>query len=193
MTGRALLLALDCAGSYLATALVARGGPVVAERSRTAGRDHAALIVPELEELFAGAGVTDPRNAIGGIVVGAGPGSYTGIRVGVSTARGLAHAWSVPLSGASSLLALAGRHADPGESVVAVADARRGNVYAQKVRRSEDAAMVSYTELEAPRKLPRESLANEYPGLRVIEDVAPCAAALVGSPLPGPGVDPYYL
>jgi tRNA threonylcarbamoyladenosine biosynthesis protein TsaB len=67
---------------------------------------------------------------IGAIVVGAGPGSFTGVRIAAATAKGLVRALGVPLFAYSSLLALAASAAADDRPVCALLDARRGEVYA---------------------------------------------------------------
>ncbi|MDA0314390.1 MAG: tRNA (adenosine(37)-N6)-threonylcarbamoyltransferase complex dimerization subunit type 1 TsaB [Bacteroidetes bacterium] len=66
------------------------------------------------------------------IAVSQGPGSYTGLRIGVSTAKGIAYALDIPLIGINTLQAMAASHrVEQGEFVVAVLDARRNEVYTQ--------------------------------------------------------------
>jgi tRNA threonylcarbamoyladenosine biosynthesis protein TsaB len=72
------------------------------------------------------------------IAVGVGPGGFTGLRIGIATARALAQARDLPLVGVSSLAALAAPHEEP---VVAVIDARRGEVYAASPGRFEPVAL----------------------------------------------------
>ncbi len=120
-------LGLDCSSPYLALALYRSG--VLASLSETVGRDHARRLPAALSALFAEAGLT-PQN-LGGVGVGVGPGSYTGLRVGVAAARGIAQGLGVPLRGESTLAAMAAgvlSEAEP-RGIVAL-DARRGNVYA---------------------------------------------------------------
>ena len=120
-------LGVDCSSPYLALALY-RGG-VLASQSETVGRDHARRLPAALSALFAEAGLT-PRD-LRGVGVGVGPGSYTGLRVGVAAAKGIAQGLGVPLRGESTLAAMAAGVLSEAEPCGVVAlDARRGNVYA---------------------------------------------------------------
>lgn len=91
---------------------------------------HATRLMPMLAEVLARAG--GGWEAVDRIAVGTGPGTFTGLRIGVATARALARAREIPLVGVSSLEALAVAAAGgPGErTVVAVIDARRGEAFA---------------------------------------------------------------
>ena len=112
-----LTLAFDTA-TDTATAALLRDETVLGER-----RSRAARILVEIEALTTEAGVS--RDEIGRIVVGTGPGSYTGLRMGLVTARALALALGVPVAGVSTLEALAA--GAPGG--VPVLDARRREVF----------------------------------------------------------------
>jgi tRNA threonylcarbamoyl adenosine modification protein YeaZ len=91
---------------------------------------HATRLLSMAGELVAQAGIS--WSALQRIAVGIGPGRFTGLRVGVATARGLAQSLDVELAGVSSLraLALAASAQQPGRAVLAVIDARRGEVFA---------------------------------------------------------------
>ncbi|MFC4455806.1 tRNA (adenosine(37)-N6)-threonylcarbamoyltransferase complex dimerization subunit type 1 TsaB [Deinococcus sonorensis] len=116
-----LTLALDTATPHLSLALL--GPDVALSRVVEVGRAHAERLPQEVQALFQEAGL--PLRA-GRIVVGTGPGSYTGLRVGASYALGLGRAWTVPVLGVSSLEALG----DMQEGELAVSmDARKGQVY----------------------------------------------------------------
>jgi len=128
------VLALDTSTAALCVA-VASGGRVLADARSIVERSHSVLAVPMVKDVLASAGVM--RDQLGGIAVGLGPGSYTGVRIAVTIAKTLAWAWGVPLAGVSSLEALALGAAAPesaadGERPVWIAplmDARRGQVY----------------------------------------------------------------
>jgi len=115
-------LALDTS-SAISVALV-DGARVLGAESEYAPRSHAELLTPMVERILAKAGISG--GDITRIVVGTGPAPFTGLRVGLVTARALAFAWGVPVLGCCSLDALGAEH---GGSVTAVTDARRREVY----------------------------------------------------------------
>jgi tRNA threonylcarbamoyladenosine biosynthesis protein TsaB len=99
---------------------------------------HATRLLTMTDELLGRAGVS--WGALDRIAVGVGPGTFTGLRVGIATARGLAQSLSVELVGVSSLRALAVGAAakDPGRGVLAVIDARRGEAFAGAYRATDE-------------------------------------------------------
>jgi len=107
------------------------GATPVAERSLAMARGHAEALVPMIGETIASAGAV-PAD-ITRIAVTAGPGSFTGVRVGIAAARGLALALDVPAAGFTTLeaLAMAARMAQPGLPVLAAIAARGGQLYYQ--------------------------------------------------------------
>jgi tRNA threonylcarbamoyl adenosine modification protein YeaZ len=128
-----LILALDTAGENCAVALATTGddGPsVLAARTEAIGRGHAERLTPMIGEALAEAGLA--YGDLERIAVTTGPGSFTGTRIGVAAARGLALALGIPAVGVSVLDALI--EAAGGEArglVVAALDARRGEIYAK--------------------------------------------------------------
>ncbi len=110
----------------LGSVAVARDDRVLAEVGVGVQSRHAEKVLPALEAALALAGVK--RTAIGEVVVGAGPGSFTGVRVAGATAKGLATALDVPLVAYSTLLVVAAGVPWDGP-VCALLDARRGECY----------------------------------------------------------------
>jgi len=106
-----MLLVIDSATASCSAALLGPDGSLIEERHELVGRGHAERLLPMVAELLAG-------RAPETILVDCGPGSFTGVRVGIAAAQGLAIGWRVPLAGYSSLAAIA---AASGESEVAVA------------------------------------------------------------------------
>lgn len=113
---------------------VGRDDDVLAEIELGEQTRHASRALPALDEALRSAGVR--RSEIGAVVVGAGPGSFTGVRVAGATAKGLVSSLDVPLLAYSSLLALVAESAtgtDPDAGagpVCGLFDARRSEVYA---------------------------------------------------------------
>lgn len=107
--GTAHLLVIDTATTHARIALGAADGTLLAERSWVAGYRHGEELLARLERLLADEGVA--LDALGGIVVGTGPGAFTGLRVGLATAKALAYARGIPIVGVptgEALLAAAG-------------------------------------------------------------------------------------
>ena len=118
---------------------------------------HATRLLPMAGELLAQAGIR--WSGLERIAVGIGPGRFTGLRVGVATARGLAQSLGAELAGVSSLqaLALAASAQQPGRAILAVIDARRGEAFAAAYppfvdfARERDAGEPLQGEIELPR------------------------------------------
>lgn len=108
-----MILALDTSTAACTAALMERDGTIIAERDELIGRGHAERLAPMIDEMLDGHVPTR-------ILVGVGPGSFTGLRVGIAAAHGLAIGWSIPLTGMNSLALLAAT-APPGEGKVAAA------------------------------------------------------------------------
>ena len=121
------LLAFDTSTQHFSLA-ISVGDKFSASRSLKNDRVLSSKILPALDKLFHKAGVT-PKD-IDAVAVGLGPGSFTSLRVGVSTAKGLAHALGKPVIGIPSLDAAA-MNVKRGEAdrVCVMFDARRGMVY----------------------------------------------------------------
>ena len=125
------VLAIETSGGAGSVAL-ARDGTVAAGRLLAGTSGRAGALIPAVEDLLAGAG--SAVGELAGIVVGAGPGSFTGIRVAGAAAKALASTLGVPLYPVSSLRAgaVAGQPDPPGGALelrYVLFDARRGRVY----------------------------------------------------------------
>jgi tRNA threonylcarbamoyl adenosine modification protein YeaZ len=119
-----MLLAIDTSTAACTAALFDRAGRCVAQRDELIGRGHAERLVPMIEELM-------ERRSAGRILVGVGPGSFTGIRVGIAAAQGLAIGWEAELSGMSSLALLA-CGAGSGSPVAAAMKGGHGELFVQQ-------------------------------------------------------------
>jgi tRNA threonylcarbamoyl adenosine modification protein YeaZ len=103
------LLVIDTATTRAVIALGGMDGTLRAERSWTAGYRHGEELLARIDALLRDDGVAP--GDLGGLVVGTGPGAFTGLRVGLATAKGLAHALGLPVVGVSTgeaLIAAAG-------------------------------------------------------------------------------------
>ena len=123
-----MILALDTSTAACTAALMERDGAIIASRDVVIGRGHAERLVPMIEEMLDG-------HVPSRLLVGVGPGSFTGLRVGIAAAHGMAIGWSVPLSGMNSLALLAAS-APPGEGKIAAAMAGgHGELFVQTFNR----------------------------------------------------------
>jgi tRNA threonylcarbamoyladenosine biosynthesis protein TsaB len=117
------LLAIDTATSRATLALGAMAdGTLSAADAWLGGHAHAETILPRLAALMAAAGIG--FDAIGGIVVGVGPGGFTGLRVGLATAKTLAHGLGKPIVGMGTAAALAAAAGVPDATVILPAGPR---------------------------------------------------------------------
>lgn len=128
-----MLLAIDTSGPFCSTALWSLEQNIcLAEKSENLGRGHAERLMPMLEELLA---EQDAKwSAISKLAVVTGPGSFTGLRVGIATARGLALALDVPCIGVTVFEAFAQNHfasVQNREPVLIAMDAKRDQYWIQ--------------------------------------------------------------
>lgn len=103
-------------------------GDELISRSELAPRRHGQLLLPMCEAVLAEAGIT--RRDLDVIAAGHGPGAFTGVRLAVAAGQGLALALDIPVIGISSLAALAMAAPQDDVAILAVTDARMGEVYA---------------------------------------------------------------
>lgn len=125
------LIAIDCSASLCAACVYdAATDRLLSRHVLDLGKGHAEHLLAVIDKALADADVTYAD--LGSIAVSTGPGSFTGIRVGVSAARGLALALKIPATGVTTLEALAAEAAIafPGRAVLAVLDGGRGEIHA---------------------------------------------------------------
>lgn len=135
------ILALDASTEHCSAA-VWRDGTVFG-REAHAGQSHSEMLIVMADAVLTEAGIALP--ALSGIAFGAGPGSFTGLRVACAVAQGLAFPTDIPLAGIGTLHAMAaGCGAD---AVICCLDARMGEVYHAAYRRDGGA----WSEVSAPR------------------------------------------
>ena len=123
-----MILAFDTSSAACTVALFDGDGACVARRDELIGRGHSERLVPMIAELL------DGRTA-DRILVGVGPGSFTGIRVAIAAAHGLAIGWDAELFGMSSLALLAAGASGTGEVAAAVIGGH-GELFVQQFDRS---------------------------------------------------------
>lgn len=124
------ILAIETATEACSVALL--HGKALIDRSELAPRRHAELVLPMAEELLAEAGIA--RRQLDAIAVGRGPGAFTGVRLAIAVAQGLALALDIPVLPVSSLAALAMQSPRNGAPILATIDARREEIYAGTFR-----------------------------------------------------------
>jgi tRNA threonylcarbamoyl adenosine modification protein YeaZ len=174
------VLAIDTATPAV-TAGIVDGSGVLAERVSFDARAHAERITPNVLAALADAGRT--MADLGAVVVGCGPGPFTGLRVGMATAAAYGHALGIPVYGVCSLDAIGGQ--TTGETLV-VTDARRREVYWARYR---DGVRIDGPAVSAPADVdpgPAQSVAGSPDhaalfGLPCREPLYPTAAGLVAA------------
>jgi len=149
---------------------VARDDEVVAEVVELTSRSHGGMLPRLVQSALDRAAVS--WEAVDGLAVSVGPGSFTGLRIGLSLAKGIAFAGQTPIAAVSTLEALAwAAEPIPGETVWAVLDARMREVYAAAFERTAT-GLVRRTADEA---LPPDELAPRIPASALVIGDAPQA------------------
>jgi tRNA threonylcarbamoyl adenosine modification protein YeaZ len=136
-----LLLVIESATAACSAALLGVDGAPIDERHEIVGRGHAERLAPMIAELIG------PRRP-DSILVDCGPGSFTGVRVGLAVAHGLAIGWGVPLAGYSSLALLAA--ACDSDEVTAALHAGHGEIFVQDYRGDPLAPLAELQSLRPP-------------------------------------------
>lgn len=183
------LLAVDTALDALAVALLVRDGDRVSvtASSETIGRGHAEKLMGAIDALLARTGTAIAT--IDAFAVTTGPGSFTGIRIGVAAVRGFALAAGRPAVGVPTLEALAAeaRTQVPDRAIFAVLDARKDEVYAQGF--AADGTALGRAEVIAPALVAARATAKDAvlvgTGAALVGAHAPALARLDAPAIPG--------
>ena len=164
-----MILAIDTATPAVTAGIVRLEGiEVLAERVTVDARAHAEQLTPNVLAALADAGLT--VGDLGAIVVGCGPGPFTGLRVGMATAAAYGHALGIPVHGVCSLDAIGIESAGIESEVLVVTDARRREVYWARYR---DGVRVDGPAVNSPADVPGAAEALARPA------VYPTASGLV--------------
>jgi tRNA threonylcarbamoyl adenosine modification protein YeaZ len=179
-----LILAIDTATPAVTAGVVRlEGVEVLAERVTVDARAHAEQLTPNVLGALADAGLT--VNDLNAVVVGCGPGPFTGLRVGMATAAAYGHALGIPVHGVCSLDAIDIN--TTGDALV-VTDARRREVYWARYR---DGVRVEGPAVNAPADVPGAAEAMERPP--VYPSVAGLVRAVTDWTVPPAPLIPLYL
>ncbi len=122
-----MILAISTSTPRFSAAVLFEDGTVPAEFSAGLGRRHFLGFMPAVDHVLTASRVLP--SDLRAIVVDTGPGSFTGLRVGIAAAKGMAHRLGIPVIGISSLAALARRIPVSGLPICALLDSRRGEVF----------------------------------------------------------------
>jgi tRNA threonylcarbamoyladenosine biosynthesis protein TsaB len=172
------IVGIDTATTAASVALV-DNGIVIAEKShpsrgpvgngdRHHGKsNHAETILPLLESLLQSTGMS--LQDVGGLALSIGPGSFTGLRIGLSTVKGLAYGSAVPVVGVSTLLAHAARVTNYDGLICTLLDARKNEVYAALFEKAGDSV----------HRLSEDSVASAATIIEIIRPLARGAPCLI--------------
>lgn len=180
------VLAFDTSAAHCAAALLC--GDLLIQRSEDMDKGQAERLVPLLEEVLAEAGMGWPDLAA--VAVGTGPGNFTGVRIAVAAARGLALGLDIPAIGVTRLESLA--YALP-RPVTVVEDARRGEVYVQRFTDTDaEAAYMAPAGVAVTGRVTGSGVTDGLPAaMPLVEAIARIALSRLGTDQPRPA--PFYL
>jgi len=123
----ALILHIESATKNCSVSLARAGEILAVKEMATTHYSHAEQLHPFIERLFKTA--SEKLENLEAVAVSKGPGSYTGLRIGVAAAKGLCYALSIPLIGINTLETMVQPHLDQGQWLIPMLDARRMEVY----------------------------------------------------------------
>jgi tRNA threonylcarbamoyladenosine biosynthesis protein TsaB len=180
------VLAFDCSGPWCAAALLFVRRVII--REETMEKGQAERLVPLLEELLADVGIG--WGDLQAIAVGTGPGNFTGVRIAVSAARGLALGLGIPAVGVTRLEAVA--HGLP-RPVTVIEDARRGELYVQLFTEAGagPAHLATHVVAATAATGSAAGAAAMPAAMPFVEAIARIGAARAATPQPRPA--PFYL
>jgi tRNA threonylcarbamoyladenosine biosynthesis protein TsaB len=173
-----VVLAFDCAVNGLGVAIV-RDGTVLASL-REEGRDQAARLLPAIAAAMQEAGVA--RRALSMVAATTGPGSFTGVRVGLAAARGLAMALDIPLAGIATTATLLAQADAQDRLAVAAIDSHLGDWFCA-LRAGDTAPFLASTE-DLARRLGGQPCLVVGPEAATLAPLLPHAQAQVALPDP---------
>ncbi|MDW7738840.1 MAG: tRNA (adenosine(37)-N6)-threonylcarbamoyltransferase complex dimerization subunit type 1 TsaB [Bacillota bacterium] len=127
-----LILGIDTTTLACSVALL-QGDKLLAELTLNIKKTHSERLMPLLDQMLTESGIE--REQLEAVAVAAGPGSFTGLRIGISTARALAQGLDIPVVGVGTLEALAEAITVPNALICPLLDARRSQVYTALYRR----------------------------------------------------------
>ena len=160
-----LILGIESAGSQVGCAIGGHEG-VLASVHTGKGRQHAESLAPQIDFVRRQAGIE--FSELGVVAVDIGPGLYTGLRVGISSATTIAHALGIPMIGISSLDLLAFPARWTSRLIVTALDARRGELFTALFRKVPGGIQrIRDPQVNTPQELLAELMTIEEPALLV--------------------------
>lgn len=153
-----LTLAIDTATKVCSIALV-RDGEILAEYNVNVGLTHSEGLLPQIEQLMNRTGID--KKSIELLAVSMGPGSFTGLRIGLATAEAMAYSWQCMLHGVDTLKAMAYNIPVEGIILSPVLDAQKGNYY-QGIYEWVDGSLVEHAGVSVVNKAEMLEKAASY-------------------------------
>ncbi len=175
------ILALETS-AVTATAAVTEDERLLAQSFQNSGLTHSATLMPMVSDLLKNTGLALKDMDV--IAVAAGPGSFTGVRIGVAAAKGLAWPEDKPCAPCSTLESMAWQCAHVGGEICTAMDARRNQVYCARFR-AEGGALIRLTE---DRAMGLDELAAEVRAAAAPQTLVGDGAQLVRAALEGQGL-----
>lgn len=176
-----MLLAINTTSRHFGLALLEEDGTVIAEHLSWGVKEGFSQLFPALEGLLKASSTR--MEGLRAVAVATGPGSFTGLRVGISTAKGLCHALGAHLLGISSLEALAFQIPYASLPITALADSRKGEVFVAQFQGDGTGDLVRLCE---DRSVPLSEVSSHVRAPTVVVGALPCTqAAQAADLLPG--------